>query len=50
MFLSIFLFTIVIVSLSYGLTALFKRISSYYKRQEEQLDKIIELLQKKENY
>lgn len=49
MFLYIFLIVLVVISIGYGLINLIKRISSYFKRQEEQLDKIIELLQNKEN-
>lgn len=40
---------VVVISCSYGLIDLIKRISAYFKRHEEQLNKIIELLQKMGN-
>ncbi|WP_158095032.1 hypothetical protein [Gottfriedia luciferensis] len=48
MFLYIFLIALVIVSFGYLLIDLMKRIQSYFKRQEEQFDKIIEFLKNKD--
>ncbi|MET3195200.1 hypothetical protein [Bacillus sp. OAE603] len=48
MFLYIFLIALVVVSFGYLLIDLIKRVKSYFKKQEEQLDKIIELLQNKD--